>query len=91
MHRMTCSSRFTWHHNITDSDLAEMTKSQKSATSWRLLCMLVLVTTEITKIQGIHPCKTWHGILQNSCRAQVHSMLGSLTKIMATLNLVLTD
>ena len=32
-------------------------KSLKSATSRELLCMLVLVTTEITKIHGIHPCK----------------------------------
>ena len=37
--------------------LAEMTKSQKSATSWSLLCMLVLVTTLITKIHGKHLCK----------------------------------
>ena len=29
----------------------------KSATLLGLLCMLVLVTTKITKIHGIHPCK----------------------------------
>ena len=29
----------------------------KSATSRSLVCMLVLVTTLITKIHGIHPCK----------------------------------
>ena len=28
----------------------------KSATLSKLLCMLVLVTTNITKIHGIHPC-----------------------------------
>ena len=54
MHRITCSSRFTWQQNIIDSDLAEISKSQKSATSRRLLCMLVLVTTYITKIQDKH-------------------------------------
>ena len=32
-------------------------KSLKSATSRELLCMLVLVTTMITKILDIHPCK----------------------------------
>ena len=45
------------HHNAKATDLAEMTKSQKSATLWRLLCMLVLVTSYITKIQYKHPCK----------------------------------
>ena len=29
----------------------------KSATLSKLLCMLVLVTTKITKIHGIHPFK----------------------------------
>ena len=29
----------------------------KSATSRSLVCMLVLVTTKITKIHGKHPCK----------------------------------
>ena len=32
-------------------------KSLKSASLSKLLCMLVLVTTKITKIHGIHPCK----------------------------------
>ena len=36
-----------------DKDLGEITKSLKSETSRSLLCMLVLVTTEITKIHGI--------------------------------------
>ena len=33
------------------------TKSLKSETLWGLVCMLVLVTTEITKIHGIHHWK----------------------------------
>ena len=32
-------------------------KSLKSASLSKLLCMLVLVTTKITKIHGIHLCK----------------------------------
>ena len=32
-------------------------KSLKSATSRELLFMLMLATTRITKIHGIHPCK----------------------------------
>ena len=42
---------------------AERQKSQslKSETLRGLVCMLVLVTTEITKIHGIHLCKmAWH-------------------------------
>ena len=39
-----------------DKDL-EITKSLKSETLRRLLCMLVLVTTEIKKIHGIHHWK----------------------------------
>ena len=35
----------------------KISKSLKSATLRELLCMLVLVTTKITKIHGIHPCK----------------------------------
>ena len=40
-----------------DKDLREITKSLKSETLRGLVCMLVLVTTEITKIHGIHPWK----------------------------------
>ena len=36
--------------------------------------MLVLVTTEITKNTWTTPLERWHGILQNTCRAQDHSM-----------------
>ena len=46
----------TWIHDnkiiaVTDSKL---TKSLKSEISRSLVCMLLLVTTEITKIHGIH-------------------------------------
>ena len=40
-----------------DKDLREITKSLKSEILRSIVCMLVLVTTEITKIHGIHPCK----------------------------------
>src|SRR3954471_21124754 len=40
-----------WHRNNKSQGLSEITKSLKSATSTPLLCMLVLVTTEIRKIQ----------------------------------------
>ena len=39
-----------------DKDL-EKSPSLKSETLWSLLCMLVLVTTEIKKIHGIHHWK----------------------------------
>ena len=39
-----------------DKDL-EKSKSLKSETLRGLVCMLVLVTTEITNIHGIHLCK----------------------------------
>ena len=42
---------------IADKDLREITKSLKSETLRGLVCMLVLVTTEITKIHGVHPWK----------------------------------
>ena len=38
-------------------DLKENTKPLKSETLRSLVCMLVLVTTEITKIHGIHHWK----------------------------------
>ena len=37
-----------------DKDLEKSLKSLKSETLRSLVCMLVLVTTEITKIHGIH-------------------------------------
>ena len=36
---------------------AKYSKCLKSTTLWGLLCMLVLVTTGIIKIQGLHLCK----------------------------------
>ena len=50
----------TWIHSnkITAvTDLEKTTKSLKSETLRSLVCMLVLVTTQITKIHGIHLCK----------------------------------
>ena len=44
-------------NKITADRLGEITKSLKSETLRGLVCMLVLVTTEITKIHGIHPWK----------------------------------
>ena len=57
MHGSLCSIKFTWQQNNSRQGLREITKSLKSETSRGLVCMLVLVTTEITKIHGIHPCK----------------------------------
>ena len=45
------------HGNKITADRLEFTKSLKSEILRGLLCMLVLVTTEITKIQGIHHWK----------------------------------
>ena len=49
----------TWIHSnkITADKDSKFTKSLKSETLRSLVCMLVLVTTEITKIHGIHPWK----------------------------------
>ena len=49
----------TWIHGnkITADKDSKITKSLKSETSRSLVCMLVLVTTEITKLHGIHLCK----------------------------------
>ena len=55
MHGSLCSIKFTWQQNNSRQGLAEITKSLKSETLRGLLCMLVLVTTEITKVHGIHP------------------------------------
>ena len=51
------SNMNTWHKNVGRTKTWKISKSLKSATLRGLLCMLVLVTTEITKIHGIHPCK----------------------------------
>ena len=47
----------TWHKNYSRTMTRNISKSLKSATLSKLLCMLVLVTTNITKIHGIHLCK----------------------------------
>ena len=57
MHGSLCSIKFTWQQNNSRQRLREITKSLKSETLRGLVCMLVLVTTEITKIHGIHLCK----------------------------------
>ena len=55
---MDLSVASSLHGNkITADKDREITKSLKSETLRSLVCMLVLVTTEITKIHGIHPCK----------------------------------
>ena len=51
------SNMNTWHKNINRTKTWKISKSLKSATLRELLCMLVLVTTKITKIHGIHPYK----------------------------------
>src|SRR3954467_5210710 len=53
MHRSLGNNMNTWHKNNSRQGLSENTKSLKSATSSTLVCMLVLVTTKVTKIHGI--------------------------------------
>ena len=57
MHGSLCSIKFTWQQNNSRQGLGEITKSLKSETLRSLVCMLVLVTIEITKIHGIHQWK----------------------------------
>ena len=57
MHGSLCSIKFTWQQNNSRQGLREITNSLKSETLRGLVCMLMLVTTEITKIHGIHPWK----------------------------------
>ena len=55
---MDLSVASSLHGNkITADKDRENTESLKSETLRSLVCMLVLVTTEITKIHGIHHCK----------------------------------
>ena len=56
-----------------DKDLGKIL-SLKSETLRGLVCMLVLVTTEITKNTWHTPLERWHGIKQNTCRAYAHKM-----------------
>ena len=57
MHGYLCSIKFTWQQNYSRQGLREFTESLKSETLRGLDCMLVLVTTEITKIHGINHWK----------------------------------
>ena len=57
MHGSLGSNMNTWHKNNDRAKTWNISKFLKSATLRGLICMLVLVTTEITKIHGIHPCK----------------------------------
>ena len=52
-------SEATWIHSNKITAVTDLAKllSLKSETSQSLVCMLVLVTTEITKIHGINLCK----------------------------------
>ena len=52
-----------------DKDLREITKSLKSEILRSIVCMLVLVTTEITKIHGIHHWKD--GMACNKTHAEL--------------------
>ena len=55
---MDLSVASSLHGNkITSDKDREITKSLKSETLRGLVCMLVIVTTEITKIDGIHHWK----------------------------------
>ena len=51
------SNMNTWHKNIDRAMTLNISKSLKSTTLSKLLCMIVLVAKKITKIHGIHPCK----------------------------------
>ena len=57
MHRFVGSIKQTWHHNIIDSDLAELLSLWKQQTVSRPLCKLVLVTTGRVIGNGSHHCK----------------------------------
>ena len=56
MHGSLCSVKFTWQQNNSRQRLEENTVPE-AETLRGLVCMLVLVTTEITKIHGIHHWK----------------------------------
>ena len=57
MHGYLCSIKFLWQQNNSRQGLRENTKSLKSETLRSLVCMLVLVTTEIKKIHGLYHWK----------------------------------
>ena len=57
MHGSLCSIKFTWQQNYSRQGLGGITKFLKPETLRSLVCMLVLVTTEITKIHGLYHWK----------------------------------
>ena len=56
MHGSLCSTSLHGNKITADKDLEKLL-SLKSETLRSLVCMLVLVTTDITNIYGIHLCK----------------------------------
>ena len=54
MHELSVASSLHGNKITADEDFREITVSLKSETLRSLVCMLVLVTTEISKIHGIH-------------------------------------
>ena len=67
---MDLSVASSLHGNKISADKdREITKSLKSETLRSLVCMLVLVTTEITKIHGIHPRK--NGMAYNKTHVEL--------------------
>ena len=70
---MDLSVASSLHGNkITSDKDREITKSLKSETLRSLVCMLVLVTTEITKIYSIHHWKD--GMAYNKTHVDVMSI-----------------
>ena len=68
-HGSLCRHMDTKQQNNSSHRLSKITKSPKSETLRSLLWMLVLVTTEITKIRGIHPWK--YGMTYNKSRVEL--------------------
>ena len=67
MHRITCSSRFTWQQNITESD-----KQNSNITEATLhACASHHRDLKNTRLA---PMLRWHDFVQNTCRAQPHRM-----------------
>ena len=68
MHGSLCSIKFTWQQNNSRQRL-ERNHSLKSETLRSLVCMLVLVSTEIKKIHGIHHWK--YGMAYNKTHVEL--------------------
>ena len=73
MHRTHGDSRFTWHHNVTATDLAEMTVTEISNITEATLhvCASHHIDPKDTREA---PLQRWHYLVQNTCRAHVHRM-----------------